>query len=55
LRRLGLAWNDLDSDAVGVMLGDNRFAQLHELNVAGRLGDDDKKRLKAHFGDRVRA
>ena len=41
-------------DAVDVMLGDNHFAQLVELSVAGRWANDgDKKRLKDHFGDRV--
>jgi uncharacterized protein (TIGR02996 family) len=55
LSRLGLGLNTLDSRAVEVLVGDNRFAQLAELNLSGRgWSDADRERLKAHFGDRVR-
>jgi hypothetical protein len=53
LRALWLPANDLDADAVEILLGDNRFAQLAELHFRG-LNEAQRGRLTTHFGDRVR-
>jgi hypothetical protein len=53
LRTLWLPGHGLDADAVEILLGDNRFAQLAELHLGG-LNEVQRVRLKTHFGDRVR-
>jgi uncharacterized protein (TIGR02996 family) len=53
LRTLWLWGRNLDAEAVEVFLGDNRFAQLAQLHIAG-LPEGLQGRLKDHFGDRVR-